>query len=98
MRISHLFALALAAAALSGCSRGGPKDGPLNAVGETPVRYVICAAGDTSCFVAARFNDLDSCNKHKDISGMICGRGDNSGTVTCRPDTGVLGAVAYCTK
>lgn len=98
MRISHLFALALATAAFSGCSRDDLKDGPLDAVGETPVRYVICAVGDTSCFVAARFKDLDSCNKHKEISGMLCSKGDGSGTVACRPDTGVPGAVAYCTK
>ena len=95
--------LQLAAAALAlvcgvGCNRATSEEGPLGATGDTDVRYVICAIGDTGCFVAARFNDLDSCNQYKQVSEMLCDRSKAPQVVTCKRDPGEQLAVSYCTK
>jgi hypothetical protein len=60
-----------------------------NADGETPVKYVICSAGETNCFVAARFKDLPGCESYKDWSEMLCDRISIPGQITCRKDRGL---------
>jgi hypothetical protein len=72
-------------------------DGVKNAKGETPVKYVICSQGEKSCFVAARFKDLDSCQSHKDWADMLCDKQSTPGKMVCTKDRGISVAVAYCT-
>ncbi len=74
-----------------------PSDGVKNAKGETPVKYVICSQGEKSCFVSARFKDLDSCQSHKDWADMLCDKQSTPGKMVCSKDRGVSAAVAYCT-
>lgn len=74
-----------------------PSEGVKNAKGETPVKYVICSQGEKSCFVAARFKDLDSCQSHKDWADMLCDKQSTPGKMVCAKDLGVSVAVAYCT-
>ena len=90
----NFFAVALVIATV-GCS-GGTGDGIKNATGETSVKYVICAPGEKSCFVAARFKDLDSCQSHKDWSEMLCDKVSMPGKMACTVDKSAF-ASAYCT-
>lgn len=67
------------------------------AKGDTPARYVICGPGESNCFVAARFKDLDACQSHKEWADMLCDSKAAPGVMTCRKDTGTQLAMAYCT-
>ena len=78
-----------------GCG-GGVVDGVKNATGETPIKYVICSPGEKSCFVSARFKDLDSCQSHKDWSEMLCDKVTTPGEMVCKANTSSV-ASAYCT-
>lgn len=81
---------------LLGCG-GGLDGGVKGAKGDTPARYVICGQGETVCFVAARFKDLDSCQTHKNWAEMLCDSLSTPGTMVCRKDTQTQIAVTYCT-
>ncbi len=70
---------------------------PETAKGETPIRHVICSAHGGSCFVNARFDDFDSCERYKKWSGMLCDSQSNPGQIVCRPGDDSI-AKAYCTK
>jgi hypothetical protein len=87
-----VFALVVA---IVGCNGGGT-DGVKNATGETPVKYVICAPGEKSCFVVARFKDLDSCQSHKEWSEMLCDKVTTPGKMACTANPSSV-ASAYCT-
>lgn len=79
-----------------GCSKensGGVKD----ARGETPVKYVICGQGESNCFVAARFKDIDGCESHKNWADMLCDSRSNPGKMVCTKDADTAFAVAFCT-
>ena len=89
-----LMTLALAACDLDSSDRAAS---PQTAAGETPIRYVICAAGGGSCFVAARFKDFDGCESHKKWSEMLCDSQGDPGQMVCRPGDEKF-AAAYCTK
>lgn len=81
---------------VSGCSdrNAGVKD----AKGDTPAKYVICGAGETNCFVGARFKDLDSCESHKKWAEMLCDSTSQSGKMICQSDEESQKiAFAYCT-
>lgn len=90
----NLVALAFAVVT-AGCG-GDIADGVKNAGGETPVKYVICAPGEKSCFVAARFKDLDGCQSHKDWSEMLCDKVSTPGKMVCTANSSSV-ASAYCT-
>ena len=94
MKISRCVFATLAI--LSGCS-DGDANGVKNAKGETPVKYVICSPGEKSCFVAARFKDLDSCHSHKEWSEMLCDKNSSPGKMMCTQAAGSQIASAYCT-
>jgi hypothetical protein len=81
--------------ALTACDTG--RTGVKDAKGETPVKYVICGAGETNCFIAARFKDLDACQSHKNWSEMLCDSRAKPGEMSCRKDPGPMIGVAYCT-
>jgi hypothetical protein len=81
--------------ALAGCDGG--TSGVKSAKGETPAKYVICGAGESNCFVTARFKDLEACQSHKDWADMLCDSKTNPGVMVCRKDTGATIAMAYCT-
>ena len=80
---------------LIACGQGG--SGVNGAKGDTPVRYVICGAGESNCFVAARFKDLDACQSHKSWADMLCDSISTPGAMTCRKDPGPSIGVSYCT-
>ena len=89
------FALIGAAALLvTACSETGGT-GAVAATGDTAVRYVLCSAGESNCFVAARFKTLDSCEYYKKWSAMLC---DSStpGRMECKADPGTQLAFSYC--
>lgn len=79
-----------------GCG-GSNTDGVKDAKGDTPVKYIICSQGEQSCFVAARFKDLDSCQSHKNWSEMLCDSKSTPEKMICTKDSGTSIAVAYCT-
>src|SRR5690606_4798943 len=82
----------------AGCSYDqSHRDKPETAQGETPIRYVICSSEGGSCFVSARFKDFDSCESHKQWSGMLCDTKPDSGKMECTPGDDSI-AVAYCTN
>lgn len=91
-----LYALVLLTS-LAGCSGNSSSDGVKNAKGDTPVKYIVCSPGEKSCFVAARFNDLDSCQNHKNWSEMLCDSRSSPGKMVCTKDNGPTVSVAYCT-
>ncbi len=93
-RLGLILALS-ATALLTGCDGGG-EGGVKGAKGDTPIRYVICSHGEQSCFVAARFANLDGCESHKKWADMLC---DNTtpGVMNCRHDSNPI-SVAYCTQ
>jgi len=79
---------------LAGCNEKGA-NGAKNAKGDTPVKFVICGRGEASCFVSARFKDLDSCRSHEKWSGMLCDSVSTPGVMICK-ETSDSVAVAYC--
>lgn len=79
----------------SGCDGSG--DGIKEAKGDTHVKYVICGTAESNCFVAARFKDLDGCQSHKDWADMLCDSRSQPGVMTCKRDSAVSSATAYCT-
>lgn len=79
---------------LSGCDNSDFADSPKTAKGETPAKYVICESAGGMCFVSARFKDLDSCERHKQWSVMLCE--SKPGLMVCRNDPAPLSA-SYCT-
>ncbi|OHC65575.1 MAG: hypothetical protein A2040_13810 [Rhodocyclales bacterium GWA2_65_19] len=81
---------------LTGCddSRSG---GVKGAKGETQVKYLLCGPGESNCFLAARFKDLDGCQSHKDWAEMLCDRQSTPGKMICATDSGTKIGVAYCT-
>ena len=83
-----------------GCARlnGNTDTGPAEAVGDTPVRFVICNAGDKGCFVDARFADFESCERHNKFTGMWCDEVSKPGHVICGPPKVESFAVGHCTK
>lgn len=78
----------------AGCGNAS-STGVKDAKGETPVKYVICGLGETHCFVAARFKDLDGCESHKRWADMLCDSTSNSGKMVCSANDASQ-AVAYC--
>ena len=83
---------------LSACGGASDKSSlPQDATGETHIKYVICGDSSPSCFVAARFNDLDGCERHKKWSGMLCDSQSSPGMMTCREDKNPIGT-DYCTR
>ena len=81
---------------LVGCNDENTK-GVKGTKGETPVRYVICGAGETNCFVGARFKDLDGCETHKKWSEMLCDSQSDPRKMICEKDSGAQIAFSYCT-
>ena len=82
-----------------GCNRPTPIEGPQAAIGNTTVRFVNCAVGDTNCFVSARFIDLDSCMHYKQMSDMQCVPSNSPlVVVTCKWEPGERGVATHCIK
>ena len=88
------FLSCLALLALAACHQG---KGVKAAKGDTPVKYVICGVGETNCFIAARFKDLDGCQRHKDWADMLCDSRSRPNEMVCRKDPAPSIGVAYCT-
>ncbi len=90
-----LLALCVLLLSLAACEQRGT--GVQGATGETPVKYVICSAGERDCFVAARFKSLDACESHKNWGDMRCDSLSKPGEMHCRKGSGPVIAVTYCT-
>jgi hypothetical protein len=82
--------------ALSACNSGGGSGGLNNAVGETSVKYEVCAKQEANCFVLARFRDLQGCQKYKNWAEMVCEEDSNTGQMVCNKPKGKGGAFSYC--
>lgn len=70
---------------------------PATAKGDTPVRFVICSLGDVDCKVFARFDNLGSCEVHKEFANALCDFNTTPGKIIC--DKGPPQAttvVTYC--
>jgi hypothetical protein len=89
--------LALALIGLLNSCDSASTEGAKGAEGETPVKYVICTAGETNCFLAARFKDLDGCESHKKWSEMLCDSQSYPGKMVCEKDNRPQIAFSYCT-
>ena len=72
-------------------------EGVKEADGETPVKNVICGAGESNCFVAARFKDLDGCESYKRWAEMLCETQSNPEKMICEKDHGTKITYVYCT-
>lgn len=81
--------------ALAACDQGG--GGVKGAKGETPIKYVICGAAESNCFLAARFKDFDACQSHKTWADMLCDSKSKPGETLCRNDPGPNIGFAHCT-
>jgi len=75
------FLLPIGSLLISGCAPEHA-DTPQAAKGETNIRYVIC--GEIGCFVAARFKDIDGCERHKQWSEMLCDSRSEPGKMIAR--------------
>lgn len=71
--------------------------GVIDAKGDTPVKLVLCGAGESNCFVSARFKDLDGCESHKKWGEMLCDSVSNPEKMTCVKDAGAKLTYTYCT-
>lgn len=80
---------------LAACDQSG--GGVKGAKGDTLVRYVICGAGESNCFVTARFKDLDACQSYKTWAEMLCDSKSTLDEMVCRKDPGPNIGFAYCT-
>lgn len=76
---------------------GESQNGVQGAKGETPIRYVVCSTGETNCFVAARFKNIESCERHKSWSEMLCDSRTQPGKMICEKDNGQQVTHSYCT-
>jgi hypothetical protein len=90
------FILAFFLILLAGCDNNAASD-VKQANGETPVRWVLCSLGGNECYVGARFRMLDSCERHKEWSDMLCDKTSIQGTMTCIQNIGKKIGTAYCT-
>lgn len=73
------------------------REGPENAQGSTPVRYVVCKIGGTSCFVQARFRTLEDCESARQLLDAACDRVSEPGRIICDERLPSLSAESYCT-
>lgn len=99
MKLTHLATRKLYALMtpllLLGC--GGTNSGVENAKGETPVKFVICSQDERQCLVAARFTNLDGCERHKHWAEMLCDSKSEPGKMVCTSNKEASIAVSYCT-
>ena len=83
--------------ACEGTSTSATSRTPAAAKGDTPVRFIVCSFGDVNCKVFARFDDLGSCEVHKEFASARCDFDTTPGKIICSKvpgrDTTV---VAYC--
>ena len=86
--ITSLFVIAL----LTACGAGTPE----GARGATPVKYVICSASDTQCFVSARFGERWVCEQYRKLEEANCAFRDEVNTVECVALDRPKMAVSYC--
>jgi hypothetical protein len=85
----------LIAISLMGCSSSDK--GVVSVDGPTPVRYVLCGAGESNCFLAAKFKDMDGCHSHKERDEWRCDKRSRPGVVVCKDESDRTIAHGYCT-
>src|SRR5262249_43074855 len=72
-------------------------DRPQEATGNTPIRYVICDQHGRQCFVDGRFRDLDSCQRYKQFSDLVCDWLSTPGKVICtREPPEAMATMGWC--
>ena len=74
----------------------GEAENAQEASGQTPIRHVICLKEDQNCFVAARFLDIVSCERHLKFWAMECRGVDRNDGFTCQPTKNEDPSRAYC--
>ena len=88
------FAVMAVLLVLSACDGGG-SGGLNNAVGETSIKYEVCAKAEANCFVLARFRDLQGCKRYKNYAEMVCEENADTGRTICEKPKGKT-AFSYC--
>lgn len=82
---------------LTACDGASTSRTPATAKGDTPVRFIVCSIGDVNCTVFARFDNLGSCEAHKEFASSLCDFDTTSGKILCSKVSGRDTAViAYC--
>jgi hypothetical protein len=51
---------------------------------DTPIKYETCDFDGSNCKVFARFDDFESCQKHRTISNSLCDRVSEPGKIICK--------------
>ena len=67
---------------------------------ELPVKYMVCNDVYEDCSLEAQFNDMDSCEYHRELSAADCNWESEPGKIICdiRPETAApTGTKAICT-
>jgi hypothetical protein len=77
---------------------GGCDNGVLAAFGSTPIKFIVCDAGEKNCSVDARFKDFSSCESYKEQSDMVCDQYSEPGKMTCSKLTRPLMIATHCSK
>lgn len=84
LKINYKFSLlGFAVVLLLACGLDQGAGTPNSAVGDTPVKAVVCSQGDVNCFVVARYSDLDSCEYHRKLSSMSCDSLSSNDKIFC---------------
>ena len=92
------FSLILIVLIIAACDNSSStKQTPANAVGDTPVRFIICDVGDVGCKVFARFDTLGSCEVHKTFSSSLCDFDTDPQNISCKKQNErESSVVTYC--
>lgn len=70
---------------------------PAKAKGDTPVRFIICSLGDVDCEVFARFDNLGSCEAHKEFANALCDFNTTPEKIICnKGSVRATTVVTYC--
>jgi hypothetical protein len=85
----------IALAALFGaCAKHAER--PQDASGDTPVKFVNCDGTGRECFVTARFDDLDSCERYDRFSSAYCDSVSMPGKIICDTTRASAMSKGYC--
>lgn len=62
-----------------------------------PVTYNVCDINYSNCSIVAKFDDMDSCERHNEKAGWYCDTLTNSQNITCEVKRSAF-VTSYCSK
>jgi hypothetical protein len=65
---------------------------------KTPIRYLYCDADGNKCNVMARFRDLATCERIKELDSAYCDRLSKPGTIVCDTQRKSVISASCCTR